>query len=330
MQSIIPSRPYSFIAAALMVLLLLLPSVSSAKAFQKKSTVMGTSLELTVEAENEEKAEEAFSAAISEMERVEALMSEWMEGSPVSEVNRNAGKRPVEVPAELFDVIEAARILSFKSNGAFDISWAAMKGLWDFRQGRERLPTEEEIAERLPLVDFRRIKTDLLAHTVFLETEGMAIGLGAIAKGYAVDRAMKALLVPGVTGAIIKAGGDMRVQGGPWEIGIKDPRRLSSIMARLKLSDISISTSGDYERFFIKDGILYHHIMDPKTGRPARGTRSVTVIGPDTMTTDALSTAIFVLGPEKGLKLAEELPGIEAIIIDSFGKLHSTGGIELK
>ena len=311
-----------------------LVSGSEAAVYRKSSSVMGTALDVTLLAASEEEANRAFYAVELEMKRLESVMSEWLESSPVSEVNRAAGKKPVKVPQELFSVIAAALQVSEISGGAFDVTWASMRVLWDFRPGHERAPTLEEVRVKLGLVDYRDVALDAAASTVFLKRAGMAIGLGGIAKGYAVDKAMEAVIKTGVTDAIVKAGGDIRVQGRSenglaWEVGIQDPRDPSRLMAKLRLSNASISTSGDYERFFIKDGHLYHHIIDPKTGFPARGARSVTVIGPDTMTTDALSTAVFVLGPRKGMELVEKLPGVEAIIVDSDGAVTSSGGVEL-
>ena len=329
-------------AGALPILLLLafshfaVASGADAELFRKSTSVMGTALEVTVDAATEGGAGAVFLSVEQEMKRIENEMSEWQEGSPLSEVNRAAGQRPVKVPKELCNVISAALKVSEISGGAFDITWASMRSLWDFRPGRERVPTPEEVRHRIGLVDYRAVVLDPAESTVFLKNKGMAIGLGAIAKGFAVDKAMEAVLKAGVTNAIIKAGGDIRVQGGieaggaGWEVGIQDPRDRARLMARLRLTNASISTSGDYERFFVRDGLLYHHIMDPKTGYPARGARSVTVIGPDTMTTDALSTAIFVLGPEKGLELAEKLAGIEVIIVDSSGAISSSGAVDMK
>jgi len=301
--------------------------------FTKKTAVMGTDLETTIVASSWAEADAAFASVESEMKRLEGLLSEWLDGSPVSEVNRNAGKRPVAVPKELFSVLAAALQVSELSGGAFDITWASMRGLWDFRPGHERVPTAEEVRARIGLVDYRQVALDPASSTVFLKREGMAIGLGGIAKGYSVDRAMQALAASGITDAIVKAGGDARVQGRApgapgWKVGIRDPRDREKLMALLTLSSVSISTSGDYERFFIKDGRLYHHIMDPATGFPAPGARSVTIIGPDTMTTDALSTAVFVLGPRKGMALVERLPGVEAVIVGADGAVAASSGID--
>lgn len=295
---------------------------------------MGTDIELIASESDETKVNTAFDLVIEEMKRIENEMSEWREGTYVSRINQKAGKEAVIVPVELFNVISAAQKVSGLSDGAFDISWAAMRGIWKFTKGEERIPSSEEITKALPLINYKNIELNDSKKSVFLKKEGMAIGLGGIAKGYSVDKAMEILVRHGITNAIVKAGGDMRIQGTedgkPWDIGIQHPRDKSKVLSALHLSNISISTSGDYERFFIKDGVLYHHIIDPKTAMPARGCMSVTIIAPDTMTSDALSTAVFVLGPEKGMQLIQLLPGIEGIIVDSSGAIHYSAGIEKK
>ncbi|MEE9543651.1 MAG: FAD:protein FMN transferase, partial [Thermodesulfobacteriota bacterium] len=240
----------------------------------------------------------------------------------------------VAVSKELFKVVSGAVKVSRMTSGAFDPSWAAMHGLWDFRPDNKRIPSKEELEKALPLINYKLIELDPDKMTVGLKEKGMAIGLGGIAKGYAVDRAMERLSKMGIRNAIIKAGGDVRVQGRreggePWRISIQHPRE-EGVLARLPLSNISISTSGDYERYFMKDSILYHHIIDPETGYPARGCQSVTILAPDTMTSDAFATAVFVLGPEKGLRLVERLNGVEAIIVDASGTTHTSSGIDLE
>ncbi len=313
------------------------PPVAGGQAgvYRLSTTVMGTDLKMTISGVDERTANAAFAAAVKEMERIEQEMSEWRDGTDVSEINRLAGIRPVKVPSELIKMVSSAIVVSELTHGAFDISWAAMRGVWDFRPGHERVPDKAEVAQRLKLVDYRDIVVDPAKSTIFLKRKGMAIGLGAIAKGYAVDKAMEKFVKAGVRNAIIRAGGDMRVQGTdengmPWVIGIKNPRKRNTLIAKLPVSNISVSTSGDYERFFIKDGVLYHHIMDPRTGYPARGCQSVTILAPDTMTSDALSTSVFVLGPKKGMELIRKLPGVEGLIVDAEGKVTASNGITLK
>lgn len=331
-------RLYNIFLPAVVFFLCLCPSFQNAsfarganKTFKKTMAVMGTELELIVSVGDDDLAEKAFGAVFDEMTRLESMMSEWKEDSALSKVNRNAGVEPVKVPEELFKLISSAQTVSEITNGAFDATWAAMAGLWDFRPGHEAVPADEEIKKRLPLVDYREVELDPKARTVFLRKKGMVMGLGAIAKGYAVDKGMQAIARMGINDAIIRAGGDMRVQGvengKPWGIGIRHPRKKGRHIARLPLTDISISTSGDYERFFIKDGTIYHHIMNPKTGYPSRGVQSVTILAPDTTTSDALSTGVFVMGLVEGMKLVERLKGVQAIIVDDNGGVHFSSGI---
>jgi FAD:protein FMN transferase len=309
-------------------------SPASGELIKRNAVLMGTNIELTAAETDRSRVNDAFDAALREISSIEDMMSEWKEGSPISRVNQEAGREPVPVPEELFHVIEAAQKISELSGGAFDISWAAMRGVWKFSKGEEKVPAPDEIRAKLPLIDYKSIQLDDSKKTVFLKKPGMAIGLGGIAKGYAVDRAMQVLIRQGIANAIVKAGGDMRVQGTedgrPWSIGIQDPRNREKLIARLPLSNISISTSGDYEHYFVKNGRLYHHIIDPKTGYPARACRSVTILAPDTLTSDPLATAVFVLGPEKGMKLIENLPGIQAIIVDDQGRVRYSSGIKPK
>lgn len=320
-----------FIAAVLLAAFIHLPS--HAATVKKSASVMGTDFEVMVVADDAAIAEKAFNAAITEMRRIEEEMSEWRDGSQVSRINKEAGIMPVEVSSELFNVIAAACEVSRLTDGAFDITWAGTRGLWNFTKGKERVPSTAEMSAALANVGYMFIELDSVKKTVFLKKRGVAIGLGAIAKGYAVDKAMQSVAGLGIKNAIIKAGGDMRVQGGDgaegWEIGIKHPREKERLIARLKLTDISISTSGDYERFFIKDGRIYHHIIDPSTGYPAKGVMSATIIAPDTMTSDALSTAVFVLGPVKGMELVKRLKGVEALIVDSEGRVFASPGVTI-
>jgi len=321
---------------AILILSLLVPQAalsdtSPTKIITSKATVMGTNLEVTFAGLDEKKAGKAFDVITGEFRRIEKELSEWRGDTYVIKINKNAGKAPVAVPPELYMIIKAGAVVSQLSKGAFDITWASMWGLWDFSSSKHIVPEKAKVREKIKMVNFRDVVLDDAKKTVFLKRQGMAIGLGGIAKGYAVDSSMRLVDAMGVKNIIIKAGGDMRVQGTAgkklWRIGIRHPRKKDKLLARLPLKDISISTSGDYEHFFIKDNVLYHHIINPRTGYPARGCRSVTILGPDTMTTDALSTAVFVMGPKKGMALVESLPGIEAIIVDSKGTTHTSKGV---
>ncbi len=333
-------KRYANLYALTLALLAIIIFTAKAKAetITNSRVVMGTTLEMTVVVDDIEEAKKAFDAVEAEFKRIEVEMSEWRKGSRISLVNKRAGKRKgrrrVKVSRELFKVISGAIKVSRMTKGAFDPSWAAMHELWDFRPESKRIPSDEELKKAVALIDYKLIELDPEKMTVGLAKKGMAIGLGGIAKGYAVDQAMERLQKMGIRNAIIKAGGDIRVQGRReggerWRISIQHPRE-EGVLARLPLSNISISTSGDYERYFIEDSILYHHIIDPQTGSPARGCQSVTILAPDTMTSDAFATAVFVLGPEKGLRLVERLNGVEAIIVDALGATHTSSGIDLE
>ncbi|MHC4319893.1 MAG: FAD:protein FMN transferase [Planctomycetota bacterium] len=277
-------------------------------------------------------AREAADIVFGIFQEVDERMSEWKATSPLSAVNAAAGSHPVQVPDDLRAVLRRGVEIGARTGGAFDITWAALWGVWDFQAAEPRVPGVAETAERVALVDFRRIEIDDEAGTVYLPQEGMRIGLGGIAKGYALDRSARALRERGIDSFLISAAGQMMLGGlrgeRPWRVGIRDPRGgLGDYFARLELTDTSIASSGDYERFFILDGVRYHHILDPATGRPARGLRGATVVCADATLADALSTALMVMGLQVGLDLAERLDGVEAVLVDDQGEVHTTSGL---
>lgn len=286
--------------------------------------IMATPITVTVPASAGRAAADIVFAVFHE---VDDRMSEWKPTSPLSEVNKNAGVKPVEVPADLRDVVRRGLDISQLTLGAFDVTWAALWGLWDFKAADPRVPSDEAIAARVDLVDYHAVQIDDEAGTIYLPRKGMLIGLGGIAKGHALDQAAAALRKAGVSNFLISAGGQVYAGGThgdrPWRVGIRDPRGpADDYFAFVDVRDASLSTSGDYERFFMLNGVRYHHILDPRTGRPTRGTRSVTVIAPDATLADALSTAFMVLGPEASLKLAQNLPDLGVVIVDTAGVLH--------
>ncbi len=310
----------------LAILSLLLPSCQgrSPRVVKRHRILMGTLVEISVVGRDEDKAAAAINDAFAEMERVEKLMSRWIPESEVSRINRWAGVRPVKVSTEVREVIQRAGEISKASGGYFDISVGGLLDLWGFEGSGGRVPAKVEIEQALGSVGYGAIHMDEEASTVELR-RGMRIDLGGIAKGYAVDRAYEVLTSRGYGNVIVNAGGDMRVGGrkpkGPWVIGIQDPRDRSRILASLDVGDISVATSGDYERYFEADGVRYHHLLDPFTGYPARQCRSVTILAKDAVTADALATAVFVMGPEKGLRLIEAMEGVEALIVSADGKI---------
>jgi FAD:protein FMN transferase len=276
---------------------------------------------------------QAAELVLDEAARLERMMSEWKPESALSKVNARAGAGAVEVPPELFEVLRRAMKVASASEGAFNPAWAALWDLWRF-DGRPGVPLREEVAARLPLVNHRDVVLDEEARSVFLRRKGMLLGLGAIAKGYALDRGARLLRERGFQNFIVYGGGQVYAAGmrgpRPWRVGIQDPRNRARWFAVLELRDGSLSTSGDYERLFEVDGVRYHHILDLRTGLPARGCRSVTVLAPDGMTADALSTAAFVLGPRNGLRLLREFPGAQGIVVDEENRVHVSEGLRTK
>jgi thiamine biosynthesis lipoprotein len=306
------------------------PAVPAGRWPSFRGEAMSTSIAVTLPASAG--AEAAAAAVLDLFGALEGDLSEWREGSPLAEVNRLAGGAPVPAPADLLAVVERALALAETTGGAFDPTWAALWDLWDFRAETPRLPDPAVVERRSRLVDWRRVEVDRAAGTLRLPAPGMKLGLGGIAKGWALDRAAALLRERGYSDFLVVAGGQV-IAGGrrgerPWRIGVRDPRGdPDDAFALLDLGDESASTSGDYEAFFVVDGVRYHHILDPATGRPARGLRSATVVAPDATTADALSTALVVLGPERGLALAEELPQVEAVLVDDAGRVLTTAGM---
>jgi thiamine biosynthesis lipoprotein len=271
-------------------------------------------------------ARRAISAAYSELERIEALMSEWRPQSPISQVDAAAGKHTVEVPAELREMLQRSIRYSEKTEGTFDITWRGMGNLWHFDDSFVP-PTPAEVNAARRNIDYRAIR--IQGNSIYLP-EGKNIGLGGIAKGYGVNRAVEVLVKAGFSDCLVDGGGDVRVSGThdgqPWRLGIQHPRAAhGKLLGVVRLTNQALVTSGDYERFKIVDGIRYHHIIDPRTGWPATAATSVSVLSNDAEQGVVLAKAIFILGPEKGLALARA-EGVDALLIDPLGRQYATPG----
>jgi len=275
-------------------------------------------------------ADAAFAAVFAEFDRLESLMSVWREGSDIQRLNAAAGAAPVAVSPDTLAVLRQARQVSEWSRGKFDVTFGALADLWRFDHDQDnRVPDMDEVRRRLPLIDYRALRIDDPPGTAFLTRAGMRAHLGGIGKGYAIDRAAAILGERGFRDFMIQAGGDMYVAGKkagrPWRLGIQDPRGPANrTFAAIDLTDSTFSTSGDYERSFVKDGIRYHHIIDPSTGEPARGCRSVTILTDRAIVADGLSTAVFLLGPKDGLALVERLPNVDAVIVTAANEVLIT------
>jgi len=294
--------------------------------------MMSTVYQVSVVGEDEAAAQTAMGHALDEIARLEPLLSEWQEDSEVSQVNAAAGRRPIRVGDETFAVLDAGLRVPRDPGGAFHLTWAALPRLYLFPRAEEPVPTDEEIAARLPLIGHADLVLDAEAHTAFLRRAGMAIGTGGIAKGYALDRAEEILVREGFPDFMIFGGGQVQLHGQrgdrPWRVGIQHPRRTADYIAYFDSTDGSIPTSGDYEHYFIDDeGQRWHHIIDLRTGRPARETVQVTVLSRRGVEADAYSTACFVMGAARCLELLPTLPGHpEAVIIDRDMRVHMTPG----
>jgi len=293
---------------------------------------MGTVAEITVASRDPVIADTAISSAFERMRKIETEMSAKLSGNQVDTIAQHAGEGPMRISRELLGVIETCQRYSALTHGAFDITIAPITRLWGFDAPTNRIPSSEDVQAALSLVGFEMIHLDdCNGGTISLDRPGMGLDLGGAAKGYAVDEAVRKLKEAGITAGIVNAGGDLRAfgtkpGGSPWHIGIQDPRHQDRIIGSILLDDMALVTSGDYERYIIHEGVRYHHIIDPKTGWPARGCMSVSVASSKALDADILSTAIFVLGPEEGMDLIERLPGIDGMIVNAHGRVSVSSG----
>ncbi len=325
--------PSLIIIAVLAVSAILFIRSDEGKKITKTEFLMDTIVESVIYADNAKQGEEALTAAYNEIIRLESVLDRHTSGSDVTKVNEAAGMSAVQVSQNTLDVVNRSLEVGAFSEGAFDITIAPLIKLWGFGTSNTQVPSETELREALALVDYKLVQVDDSASTVFLPKAGMELDLGGIAKGFIVDRAVDVLREKGITSAYLDAGGDIRVLGSkpdgtPWRIGVRHPRDRRGIAAVVEIRDSAIVTSGDYERFFHENGERYHHIINPGTGMPTHGLTSVTVVAADAFTADAYSTAVFVLGLERGVALVESMPGVEAVIITEDFQVHITSGLE--
>lgn len=303
---------------------------------EETRVAMGSKLTLIAWVADEAAARSAFEAVFAEFDRLDALLSVWKTGSDVLRINAAAGHEAVLVAPETLEVVETAMDMSERTNGMFDITFGALADVWKFDHDQDgSIPTAAQIAERLPLVGYRNIVLSRRGKTVYLSRPGMRLHLGGIGKGYAVDRSVAILREHGLRDFMIQAGGDLYVAGSkgdrPWRLGIADPRAADGPpFAIVELRDKTLSTSGDYERFFMKDGVRFHHILDLRTGQPARQSRSVTLVTSKAVLADALAKGVFVLGPEQGMVLIERMPDVEGVIVSATNEVLISSGLKDK
>jgi thiamine biosynthesis lipoprotein len=302
-----------------------------ARTVQKTETIMGTDVTITVVARSTEEGEASIEAGMAELRRLDAMMSLYKDTSELTKVNLAAGKEPVKVSPEMLEVVEQAAELSRISGGVFDVTIGPLVVLWQMRLKEGKVPSDKELARVRSLVNYRNIVVDKKVSTIFLKKTGMLMDFGGM-KGYTADRVAELFRKRGIRNAIIAVAGDIRVlgrrdDGKPWRIGVQHPREHDKTLAVLNLTDKAISTSGDYERFVIRERKRYHHIIDPRTGKPSKGVVSATLVGDLGAFIDPLAKVPFILGPKEGLKLVKKL-GAEAIIVDEEGKVFMTDGIK--
>ncbi|MBP6765941.1 MAG: FAD:protein FMN transferase [Rubrivivax sp.] len=296
---------------------------------RREEAIMGTAISVELWADDARAGEAATAAVMEEMHRIDRCMSPHKPASELSRINREAARHTVPLSDEMYTLVDRALHFSRLSQGAFDISYAAVGRLYDYRQ-RLR-PGDAALRAAQALVGWQQLQLDPRSRSLRFAREGVCIDLGGIAKGHAVDRAVALLRKRGFAHAMVSAGGDSRVlgdrRGRPWTVAIRDPRRVGEVVAVLPLQDVSISTSGDYERYFDEEGQRHHHLIDPATGRSPRSVHSVTILAGDGLTSEALSKTVFVMGVERGLALVNTLSDVDAVVVDAAGKLHASSGL---
>lgn len=338
-------------------ILLLVSPASIAEWYTHNFDVMGTRASIELWSNSQAHASHSFSAVESEMRRIESVMSSYQESSELSAINRLSANQTLALSPELYQLIQKSLYFSRISNGAFDITYASIGHFYNYRKGTQ--PNDKKIQSALTLVDWQNVTLNEKTKTISFANNNMKINLGGIAKGYAVDRSIELLIERGVVSAIVSAGGDSRMIGDrgsidnsandeaesgaeididtdaesendqriPWMVGIKHPRKSDDTALRLPLIDTAISTSGDYERYFLQGDKRVHHIINPKTGYSAAGVVSASVVGPQSIHCDVLSTTLFVLGVDKGIALINTLDAYDAVMIDINGKVHFSSGL---
>ena len=290
---------------------------------KREEAIMGTAIVVELWSETAAAGTAAIDAVMAEMHRIDRTMSPHKDDSELTRINRGAASAPVRLSDEMTILLTRAESFARLTGGAFDITVGVFSGVWKFDEDNDgTIPAPELVAARKKLVNWRDLVLDPAKHTARLKKKGQKITLGGIAKGYAVDKAVAVLRAAGLVDFIVQGGGDMYVAGRRgdrrWRVGIRDPLGpRDAFFALTEVEDRTFSTSGDYERSYIVDGKRYHHIIDPRTGHPATASRSVTIWAPNAFIADAIDDAVFILGPEKGLKLVESIDGVAAVIVDA-------------
>lgn len=320
-----------------MFLLLILSGLTSnAQVLRKRTTLlMGGRFDISIVAKDSLTAEQNIDVVIAEITRIENLISDWKSDSQVSEVNQNAGIRPVKVDREVFELTRRALQFSEATKGGFDISFAAMDRIWKFDGSMTEMPSAEAIKKSVEKVGYKNIILDSVQSTVFLKLKGMKIGFGALGEGYATDKCRNIMLAKGIKAGIVNGSGDMTAwgrqpNGKDWNIGMTNPFHPDTLFAVVPLNNGAVTTSGSYEKFVVFNGKRYSHIINPATGYPATGLCSVSVFGPNAETANGLSTSLMVLGQKAGLLLLKKYPDYSCVMITDNGKLIKSANFKIK
>jgi thiamine biosynthesis lipoprotein len=304
--------------------------------YKRVLKLMGNRFEFKVVADHESWANKQIDAAIAEVQRIERLLTTFSDDSQTNEINRNAGIKPVKVDEEVFSLIARSLKISELTQGAFDITYGSIdKRLWNFDQSMTALPSAEIAKQSVRLINYKNVILDTLKTTVYLKETGMRIGFGGIGKGYAADMAKSLLKANGVAGGIVNAAGDLvswgtQPNGTPWTVAIADPDQSTVPFSKLNISDMAIATSGNYEKYVTINGKKYSHTIDPTTGLPVSGIKSVSIISPSAELSDAMATPVMVMGVRVGLDFINQLKHIACIIVDDYNKIHSSHHINIK
>lgn len=300
-------------------------SSAEVKTIKRTQILLGTIVEVQVRDADEKKAEDAIKLAFKEIKRIDDLFTTYNEESPVWELNNNADSL-ISVDPEIYNLIVLCDSITKISKGCFDVSLDNLTKVWGFCNDNPHLPAKLEIDSAMLISGWKNVK--ILRDNKIIKTKKVGLNFGAIAKGYAVDKAMDVLIKSGIKEALVNAGGEISAIGDAWIVGIQHPREVNTIIKKLKLKNVTVATSGDYEQYFEKNEIRYHHILDPKTGYPSAGLQSVTITNKSNTIADALATAVFVMGKVEGMNLVENLNDTEAMMIDVEGKIFYSPGFE--
>lgn len=309
-------------------------AVSSA--FKRSCKLMGNHFELTVVADDEKWAHERIDAGVSEIQRIERLLTTFSDDSETNLINQNAGVNPVVVSLETFDLIERSLRISQVTQGAFDITYGSIdKRLWNFDQHMTSLPDKETAKNMVRLINYHNVILDREKSTVFLKEKGMRIGFGGIGKGYAAERAKLIMKQQGVESGVVNASGDLTAwglqpNGKPWTIGIANPEAKQEMFSYMSITDMAVATSGNYEKFVMIDGKKYSHTINPRTGLPVTGIKSVTIITTNAEIADAMATPVMIMGIRTGLDMIDQIKNIEAVIIDDQDRMYTSKNINIK